>query len=99
MAAMQDRNKAYKLKGDVQINEMPILAANGRGRLAAELRARPLFSPPSKPVTASPSISNCAGLRPSTRRRSRATPKKTWNLAPRSSATGFIALKVLQRRV
>ena len=40
MAAMQDRNKAYKLKGDVQIDDA-YLGGEGRGRLAAELRARP----------------------------------------------------------
>ena len=45
MAAMQDRNMAYKLKGDVQIDDA-YLGGERKGTLAAELRARPLFSPP-----------------------------------------------------
>ncbi len=52
MAAMQERNRAYKLKGEVQIDDA-LLAANVRGPPAAGPRVRPLFSPPSKPATVS----------------------------------------------
>ena len=98
MAAMQDRNKAYKLKGDVQIDDA-YLGGERQGTPGRGAAGKTPFLAAVETRDGKPFYIKLRGLRPSTRRRSRPTPRRPWNLAPGSSATGFIALKALQRRV
>ena len=82
MAVMGERNKAYKFKGSVQIDDA-YLGGERKGTSGRGAEGKTPFSPPSRPVTASRPSSSSAWFRALPKRRSKAMREKPWSLDAR----------------